>query len=296
MRELRLMAVGSDALIADEIKKITESFLEGEIPIETITTEQVKGVDPESFYICATTQEETLSHVIPKEQLFVFDLHPTEVFFDAIAKIPPATDVYVFNNHLAYTNLLVRECRDRGMENLYFRPISFWEQPRREVLRLLRKAHYIVGVDCMMGSQTLFSDKYRFCLRNDVKIIAGRRAASARSAGRLLTGIAEYYEKEMHKERKALKIQLDRGAEEQLSERMERLSVRISEIACMLANAHYHIMSSEGQESDDEDELFLDDSETGLTGNFVEDIRLLGCQLRNFELLRQRLQMLMEAA
>ena len=295
MRELRLMAVGSDALIADEIKAITESLLEGAIPIETITTEEVKGVDPESLYVCATTQEETLSRVVPKEQLFVFDLHPTEEFFEAISRTPPSEDIYVFNNHLAYTNLLIRECRARGMGDLHFRPISFWEQPRREVLRLLRKARYIVGVDRMMGSQTLFSAKYRFCLRNDVKIIAGRRAASVTSAGRLLAGIACYYEKEMHKERKALRIQLEKGATEQLSQRMEHLSARIFEVASMLANAHFQIMSSEGQDNDDED-LFLDDPEVELTGDFAEDIRLLGTQLRDFELLRQRLQMLMEAA
>ncbi len=296
MRELRLMAVGSDELIADEIKAITESFLEGAIPIETISTEEVKEADPDAFYICATTQEKFLSRIVPGEQLFVFDLHPTEEFFAAIARTPPTEEVYVFNNHLAYTNLLIRECKERGMTNLRFRPISFWEQPRKEVLRMLRKARYIIGVDRMMGSQTLFSAKYRFCLRDDVKIIAGRRAASVGSAGRLLTGIASFYEKEMHKERKNLKTQLENGETGQLSEGIEHLSNRIYEVAAMLADAHYHIMSSEGQDSDDDDELFLDGPEVELTGDFAEDIRLLGTQLRDFELLRQRLQMLMKAA
>lgn len=295
MHELRLMAVGSDGLIADEIKAITESFIEGAIPIETITTTEVKGLDPEAFYICATTQEELLSQIVPRDQLFVFDLHPTEDFFAAIARVPLSEDVYVFNNHLAYTRLLIRECRERGLGGLQFHAISFQEQRRKEVLRMLRKARYIVGVDRMMGGQTLFSAKYRFCLRNDVTIIAGRRAASAASAGRLLTGIAEYYEKEMHKERMLLKAQMEQGERVYLPRRIEALSARISEVAAMLANAHLHIMSSEGRNSDD-DELFLDEPEVALTGDCAEDIRLLGAQLRDFELLRQRLQMLMEAA
>ena len=115
------------------------------------------------------------------------------------------------------------------------------------------------------------------------------------SAGRLLAGIASFYEKEMHRERKNLKTQLENGETGHLSERIEHLSDRIYEVASMLADAHFHIMSSEGQDSDD-DELFLDGPEVELTGDFAEDIRLLGTQLRDFELLRQRLQMLMEAA
>ena len=106
MHELKLMAVGSDELIADEIKAIMESFIEGAIPIETILTAEVKGVDPEAFYVCATTQEALLAQRIPKEQLFVFDLHPTEEFFAAIARIPSKEDIYVFNNHAAYIRLL----------------------------------------------------------------------------------------------------------------------------------------------------------------------------------------------
>lgn len=295
MRELRLMAVGSDALIADEIKAITESFIEGAIVIETMTTSEVKGADPESLYICATTQKERLAKIVPGDRLYVFDLHPTEEFFTAISRIPASADIYVFNNHQAYTNLLVRECETRGIENRKFHAISFQEQPRREVIHMLRRARYIVGVDRMMGTQTLFSEKYRFCLRNDVKIIAGRRAASAASAGRLLTGIAEHYEREMHKERQAMKFQLERGMLDGLQERIEKLLSRIFEVASMLANAHFHVMSSEGQDMGD-DELFLDDSESVPTGDCAEDIRLLGRRLRDFELLRQRLQMLMDVA
>ena len=295
MRELRLIAVGSDALIADEIKAITESFMEGAVEITTMTTAEVRDVESGALYICATTQREALSRIVPGERLFVFDLHPMEDFFTAISKIPEAADIYVFNNHQAYTNLLVRECAARGMGNRQFHAISFQEQPRREVIHMLRKARYIVGVDRMMGSQTLFSEKYRFCLRNDVKIIAGRRAASAASAGRLLTGIAEHYEREMHRERQMLKLQLEKGRLEDLQERIEKLLARIFEVACMLANAHFHIMSSEGQDMGD-DELFLDDSESVPTGDCAEDIRMLGRRLRDFELLRQRLQMLVDVA
>ncbi len=295
MHELKLMAVGSDELIADEIKAIMESFIEGAIPIETILTAEVKGVDPEAFYVCATTQEALLAQRIPKEQLFVFDLHPTEEFFAAIARIPSKEDIYVFNNHAAYIRLLVRECRDRGLGGMQFHAISFQEQQRKEVLRLLRRARYIIGVDRMMGSQTLFSAKYRFCLRDDVKIIAGRRAASVASAGRLLTGIAEYYEKEMYREYKALKVQLEQGERVYLPGRIEQLSERVFEVAAMLANAHLHIMASEGRDTD-EDELFLDAPEAELTGDCVKDVRCIGAQLRNFGLLRQKLQLLMEAA
>ncbi|MBR4696305.1 MAG: hypothetical protein IKO94_09520, partial [Selenomonadaceae bacterium] len=114
-------------------------------------------------------------------------------------------------------------------------------------------------------------------------------------AGRLLTGIAEYYEKEMYREHKALKVQLEQGEREYLPGRIEQLSERVFEVAAMLANAHLHIMASEGRDTD-EDELFLDAPEAELTGDCAKDIRRIGAQLRDFGLLRQRLQLLMEAA
>ena len=74
MRELKLKAVGSSPLIAEEIKSVVQSFLGEEIFIDTATTKEVKQTEVDTFYICAKSQENFLRTKIPAEKLFVFDL------------------------------------------------------------------------------------------------------------------------------------------------------------------------------------------------------------------------------
>ena len=184
------MAVGSSPLIAEEIKAIAQSFLGEEIFIGTQIT---CDVAENTFYVCAKTQENFLREKIPVEKLFVFDLHPTTKFFLDIAKIPVGSEVYVFNNLLPYTKLLAEECKSLGITSLKFFPITYDDMNPAEVLRRLKRANYIIGIECLTGEQMLLSKKYRDCLRPDVKIISGKRAASVSSASKLLAGIAQFY-------------------------------------------------------------------------------------------------------
>lgn len=204
MRELKLKAVGSSPLIAEEIKSVVQSFLGEEIFIDSATTKEVKQTEADTFYICAKSQENFLRTKISAENLFVFDLHPTTKFFLDIAQIPVGSEVYVFNNLLPYTKLLAEECRALGVDKVNFHSIAYDEMSADEVYAALGKARYIIGVDCLVGEQMLFSDIYRGYLRSDVKIIAGKRVASIPSASKLLAGVAEFYYESLLEEKNTL--------------------------------------------------------------------------------------------
>ncbi len=191
MLELKLTAAGSSPLIAEEIKSVAQSFLGAEIPIVTATTDEVKALAENIFCVCAVTQAEKLSRVVPADKLFVFDLHPTTKFFLDIARIPAGAEVCVFNNLLPYTKLLAEECRALGVDKISFHSIAYDDMPAAEVHSRLHRAEYIIGVDRLLEHVLLKT--YRADLRPDVKIIAGKRAASLNSAGKLLAGIAEFY-------------------------------------------------------------------------------------------------------
>ena len=193
MVNLTIIAVGSSLLIAEEIKSIILTLLGDEIPIKTLATNDVKGSSNNTFYVCATTQKDHLKNIIPDNQLFIFDLHPTTKFFLDIAKIPAGEKVHVFNNLLPYTQLLAKECYQLGINKLVFQPIAYDEMSTDTVHNLLREANYIIGVDCLMDNRMLFSDKYLPSLKKDVNIIAGKRAASALSASNFISAIADFY-------------------------------------------------------------------------------------------------------
>ena len=201
MLELKLIAAGSSPLIAEEIKSVAQSFLGEEIFIDTATTDEIKTPPENIFCVCAVTQAEKLSRVVPADKLFVFDLHPTTKFFLDIAKIPDGSEVCVFNNLLPYTKILAEECRALGIDKINFHSTAYDEMPAAEVRARLQKAQYIIGVDRLLENVLLKT--YKNCLRPDVKIIAGKRAASVNSACKLLAGIAEFYHGELVKEKKS---------------------------------------------------------------------------------------------
>lgn len=243
MRELKLVAVGSSELIAGEIKEIIESFLGQSFPIATQTTNAVKSAEPDVFYICATTQKAALEAVIPPEQLFVFDLHPTTMFFLSIAKIPAGEEVVVFNNLLPYTELLAQECRELGIRHLRFCPVIYDEMREDEIRKRLAAARYIIGVDRMTGDEVLLSETYRPYLREDVKIIAGQRAASVPSENLLLAGIAAFYLTEFQQAEQALQTKCGTGVP--FGTEIAALSQKISRIFHILQNASLQTVTSQ---------------------------------------------------
>lgn len=286
MQDIELFALGRNETEAKEMTRIIAFFLENTIPLKTMTLDSIE-IKEWGFYI-APSEEVGIISELPKEKLYFFDMHPTQNFFDSLKKIPKSKFVYVFNSHFAYINLLMDECKRRGVYHNFF-PIAFMEQPFKDVNVLLSRAEYIIGVDNILGTQALFSERFRGLLRDDVKIIAGRRAVSAVSAGNLLVGIAYYYETEMNNELNRIKAAYEHGMNVNL--RTEALFTRIFKIALKLANAKYLIRSTEGT-NNEEDTLFLRGEKLKLLGNPEDDFKMIEARIANFSLLRQRLQLL----
>ena len=193
MRELNIVAVGSNPLIAAEIQGLLQDILGNFFTVDTATTDSLQKAASDTFYICANTQGKKLQAVIPQKQLFIWELHPTTRFFLDIAKIPAGSDVYVFNNLLPYTELLAKECQALGINTLNFHSIAYAEMPHAEVCAQLKKAHYIIGVECMLGQGALLSEEFRNAVQPDAKIIPGHRSATIQCVSQLLTAIAEFY-------------------------------------------------------------------------------------------------------
>lgn len=190
---LSLVAVGSNSLVAAELHHILSSMLRLQLPIQEAITTEITLNGSESFYICANTQGSILAKIVPASHLFVFDLQPTTKFFLDIAQIPAGEKVLVFNNRTEYTQLLIKQCRELGINKLNFEPAAYEELPVAELQKKLSEARYIIGVDAFTGSAVLQSKKYKALLRPDVKIISGQRTASVASANRLLLALSEYY-------------------------------------------------------------------------------------------------------
>ena len=237
MRELKLKAVGSSPLIADEIKSIAESFLGNEIFIDAVATENVAHAEADTFYVCAKSQEPYLIERIPRENIFIFDLHPTTKFFLDIAQIPANEFVCVFNNRLPYTKLLIDECRGLGITQLNFFPAAYEDMALTEVADRLQRAGVVIGIECLMGKRMLLSEKFSPYLKANVKIISGKRVASVKSFGKLLAGIADFYYAALVDEKNFLNAV---G-----SDQIKILSDKIAQTVNMLKSAVNHAVTAQ---------------------------------------------------
>ena len=185
---VKIAAVGSSSLIAEEIRDIARALLSERLPVILRRTEEITDDRSADLYLCARTQYEQLSHIIPRERLFLMELQPDSTFFFAISRIPAGSDVYIFNNHIAYPKELAAYCRALGMNQVNYIPLAFEELPKKELLRILSNAPYIIGVDRFVN--LLKQPPYAAVLRPDVQIIAGKRTASLRSAFAVLRSLA----------------------------------------------------------------------------------------------------------
>lgn len=195
-----LLAVGTSKLVAREVAGITRALFGDALTIRMERTRDIHAPRPDTFYICGLTQEPILRRVIPEKQLYVFDLHPTMRFFLDIARIPAGETVYVFNNLSPYIHLLIKECRELGIDKLDFRPLAFEEMPEEALMRELENARWLIGVEPFVGKELLLAPPYREHLREDLTIIPGHRTPSVASASQLLTGLAEYFQEHLTQE------------------------------------------------------------------------------------------------
>lgn len=176
---LTIATIGSSSLIAEEIHDIMRILLGARIPIITCRTEEITDASTADLYLCARTQYEYLSHIIPSDRLFLMDLQADSTFFLRIARIPRGNEVYIFNNYGGYPNALAEYCRRLGLDGLHYIPLAFEEESPEALRAALSGAHYIIGVDRFIA--LLQKPPYSDMLLHDATIIAGRRTASPRS-------------------------------------------------------------------------------------------------------------------
>lgn len=191
-----IAAVGSSPLIAEEIQDIAYTLFSEHIPVITRQTEEITDDRSADLYLCARTQYEHLSQIIPKERLFLMELQPDSTFFFDIAHIPSGSDVHIFNNYSAYPKALASYCRSLGMNHVNYIPLAFEETPEADLHEILAHASYIIGVDRFVN--LLRDPPYRDVLRPEVRIIAGKRTASLRSAFAVLRSLSRLLLSELH--------------------------------------------------------------------------------------------------
>jgi hypothetical protein len=190
---LKIIAAGSNTLIAEEVMNAIRVIIGDIAEITAATTASVTDDRSGDIFVCAVTQKEPLSRLVPVEKMVVLDLRPTSQFFMRISRIPAGETVYIFNSNIHYARLLKKSCESLNIKAVEFIPIAYEDMPSEEVIAKLRQARYIIGVGKLVEKEVLLSAKYKRYLRPDVTIIGNTRVATMQSAFLLIQRITEHF-------------------------------------------------------------------------------------------------------
>lgn len=189
--KLKFAAIGSNVLVAEEIKRAVQSVFYKDIEIESYTLDMLPTKKMPDLYICATTQFEKLCQFVPAVKVVCLELMPSSRFFLSVGRIPRGERVYIWNNHLKYAQILEGYCQRLGILDICFEPLPYDDLPVQDVLFKLKHANYIMGVDCFIEGDLWGNEQYREGLQPNVILIKAQRVASIQSASRLLQAIAK---------------------------------------------------------------------------------------------------------
>lgn len=189
--KLKFAAIGSNVLVAEEIKRAVQSIFYKDIEIESYTLDSLPEKKMADLYICATTQFEKLCQFVSPVKVVCLELMPSSRFFLSVGRIPRGERIYIWNNHLKYAQILEEYCQRIGILDIIFEPLPYDDLPVEAVLFKLKQANYIMGVDCFIDGDLLENEQYRKSLHPSVALIKAQRVPSIQSASRLLRAIAK---------------------------------------------------------------------------------------------------------
>jgi hypothetical protein len=217
--KLKFAAIGSNVLVAEEIKRAVQSIFYKDIDIESYTLDMLPAKKMADLYICATTQFEKLCQFVSPVKVVCLELMPSSRFFLSVGRIPRGERVYIWNNHLKYAQILEEYCQRLGILDIIFEPLPYANLSVDDVLFKLKQANYIMGVDCFIEGDLWENEKYRKSLQPSVVLIKAQRVASIQSASRLLREIAKLMGKAILLKRQKLQIR-DRDEDEDAADHL----------------------------------------------------------------------------
>jgi len=190
----KIYSIGSNDLLTNEIKDITEQILEYKIPVTACLDKTLKNHLDGDLYVCNKSLYNQVSKHIPEEKIINLNLQPTSQFYLQLAAIPANSDVYVFHNKTIYLNTLIDLCKSMGLDKFNYIPIPYATLPLEKVEKKLNKAKYVIGLEILLKS-VLFTKPYNAFLLNNPQIIDTKRVASVETAGRVIKKVNEiiYY-------------------------------------------------------------------------------------------------------
>lgn len=186
----KLYTVGSNQILADELKDALTSILQEHIPVYACPLGELTSKMDGILYVCNQSQMPHILRHISPEKVILLDMQPSAQFYLQITSVPAGSDIYVFNNRQPYIDSLIGRCCEMGLNQYHYIPVPYASLSEEVITHYLSEAEYIIGVDRILDA-VLWSEKYRGCLRENVMTIGAKRVVSIESTCNMIKKVNE---------------------------------------------------------------------------------------------------------
>ena len=161
---------GSMAVAEEMLALVKEIFGDGVVGKPFLFSEEIREEEADMF-LCFRSRMAELGQRIPTEKMIGIDMTPAPKFFVKVAAIPTGETRWVFCNSRRSAQAVINHCERNGLPTAEFDFVTFDDRSETELVEILGRARYVVGVSVLVDEDRLLRKKYGQYLRPDVEVI-----------------------------------------------------------------------------------------------------------------------------
>ena len=185
---IKIAVIGANPANVDEIKAVVVASLAGDMEIVTATVDNYQHLiaADNDMIVCLVNRRAEMELAFGPDKVIALEFVPPTEYFLTLSKLPPNTDVLVFNNSTAGTHVLMRLLQQYNLMHLAFEVVAYEELSHESVAKKIAAARFITGGISYVGPGRALYEKFGQYLTTDTKIIVSPpRNATSESISRL---------------------------------------------------------------------------------------------------------------
>jgi len=194
--DFRLVTVSLTQTLADELLAIVQSVLGKGVGGKAYPLAELPDHNVADLFVCLANRVDEVAAKVPREKIVGLEIMPGSHFLVRVAKIPPGSSVVVFNNNKKQAEVLVKYCREHGIDHLDFKYLAFEDLTEQEVAAMLQQARYVIGAEVLVGRGRALYTRFGQYLPQNAMVIGAVRVPTTESICALMRWITLFHHKQ----------------------------------------------------------------------------------------------------
>ncbi|MDR3591531.1 MAG: GGDEF domain-containing protein [Negativicutes bacterium] len=205
MAAIKVLVIGANLANIDEIKNVVVNTIGGGAQIMTATVDDYKEAAEADLYVCLINRKQEVESIFGAEKVVALTLVPPTEYFIQISRIPAGSQVIIFNNSTAGTQVLLELLTRYHLLHAQYEVVPYDEWDYARVAAKVAAAKYIIGGVAYVGEGNKLQTDFGTLLSKDaVILVSPQRTATPESVSQLCHVFSTLYHRTIMDELKRL--------------------------------------------------------------------------------------------